>query len=360
MIIPIKNYRSRLSIIHNIPKTFFTEIDRSIVFGDHLFPKWSINVFNATSMQLKFKAVYDNYKALPTDIERKIVLDFFVNTNKIQELCENEPVGIQIYIIDHLPASIRESIKILFSHLYDNALEYRKFEEYVKTSVKKDINQFLQINKIQVCPFCGIETYLNLEGQARLPLDHWLDKSKFPVASVNHKNLIPIGPICNGPGVKHDKNILLNGINRRFTKVYYPFLKNLDINIKFKFINEPSSINIPDEDWEIEIIPANNFDQIYIESWDWIMNLNSRYRSYFKHNIFPLWEDTYREYTEDPDNALTKANNIDEFKINLRQWKGSFKIKGQPGAILYRAFIDYLLTDATEEYLFGLCENFKR
>lgn len=360
MITQITNYSSRLAIIHNIPKTFFKKIDGSAAFGNHLFPTWSLEVFDRTDLQLKFRAVYDDYKALTTDADRKIVLDCFANTNKVQELCENEPVGIQIYTIEHLPASIRESIKVLFLHLYKNSLEYHKFRDYVNTSVNESINQFLRTNKIQVCPFCGIESYLNLEGQARLPLDHWLDKSKFPVASVNHKNLIPIGKDCNGPGVKHDKNILLNGNNRRHAKVYYPFLKNLNILVSFKFIIEPSSLDFPDDIWEIEIIPADPNDQIYIESWDWIMNLKSRYRSYFKENIFTVWESTYKEYVNDPDNGLIHANNINDFKINLRRWKGSFIVKGQPGAILYRAFIDYLLTDATEGYLSGLCENFKR
>ena len=359
MITPIINYSSRLAIIHNIPKTFFKKIDDSVDFGNHLFPKWSIEVFEQTDMRLKFKAVYNDYKALPTDAERQIVLDCFVNTNKIKELCENEPIGLQIYILDHLPMSIRESIKVLFLYLYNSSLEYHKFEVYVNTSVNKSINQFLRINKIQVCPFCGIESYLNLEGQARLPLDHWLDKSKFPVASVNHKNLIPIGIVCNARGVKGDKNVLLNGTSRRFRKTYYPFLKDLNIRVIFKFIKEPCSLDILDEDWEIEIIPENIEDQFYIESWNWIMNLKSRYKSYFKENIFPVWESTYKEHILDPDNDLIHANDFGEFKNNLRNWKGSFKVKGQPGAILYRAFIDYLLNDATKEYLFGLYKNFK-
>lgn len=360
MITQITNYSSRLAILHNIPKTFFKKIDGSAAFGNHLFPNWSIEVFEQTDMQLKFKAVYDAYKALETDAEKQIVLDCFVNTNKVKELCEDEPIGVQIYTVEHLPASVRESIKVLFSYLYKSSLEYHKFEDYVDTSVKKSINRFLQINRIQVCPFCGIESYLNLEGQARLPLDHWLDRSKFPVASVNHKNLIPIGKDCNGPGVKHDKNILLNGNTRRHTKIYYPFLKNLDIKVNFKFITEPNSVDFPDNTWEIEIITTDPTDQIYIVSWDWIMNLKTRYKAYFKENIFPVWESTYKEYVNDPDNGLIHANNINDFKINLGRWKGSFIVKGQPGAILYRAFIDYLLTDATEGYLSGLYENLKR
>ena len=137
-------------------------------------------------------------------------------------------------------------------------------------------------------------------------------------------------------------------------------LKRLNVRVSFKFITEPSSKDIPDTDWIVEINPEQGDDNIYIESWDWIMNLKSRYRSYFRKDIFPLWESTYQEYIEDPDSGLIHANNIAEFKSNLKQWKSTFRIKGQPGAILYKAFIDYLLDSATEMYLYGLYNSLRR
>lgn len=51
---------------------------------------------------------------------------------------------------------------------------------------------------------------------------------------------------------------------------------------------------------------------------------------------------------------------IEELKKNFRNWKSTFRIKGRPGSIIYRAFIDYLINVASDAYLNGLCENFKR
>lgn len=360
MITTIKHYRSRLAIIHNIPKSFFRKIDASTEFNDDLFPSWAVTVFAKTDLKEKFKKVYDDYKGLANDAQRQLVQNCFKNMNKVQELCENSPEEIRIYTLNDLPKSIQDSIKTLFIYLYDSALEYHRFEEFVDSSVSESIDNYLQINSIQVCPFCGIESYLNLEGQARLPLDHWLDKSKYPVASVNHKNLIPIGLVCNGRGVKGDKNILLNGTERRYQKVYYPLLKDLQVSVSFKFITEPIAVDFPDESWDIEIKTQDPNDQIYIQSWDWIMNLKKRYRDYFKKDIFDQWESRYSFFVNDPDNELNHASNIIEFKSNLKRWRGSFRIKGEPGAILYRAFIDYLINNASDAYLTGLYENLRR
>lgn len=349
-----------MAIIHNIPKSFFRKIDAATEFNDNLFPSWAVTVFAKTDLKEKFKEVYDDYKGLANDAQRQLVQNCFKNTNKIQELCEDTPTGIEIFTLNHLPKAIQDSIKTLFLYLYGSALEYPGFEKFVDNSVSKSIDNYLRINSIQVCPFCGIESYLNLEGQARLPLDHWLDKSEYPVASVNHKNLIPIGTGCNARGVKGDKNILLNGTNRRYPKVYYPLLKDLQITVSFRFITEPTAIEFPDDSWVIEIMSNDPNDQIYIQSWDWIMNLQSRYRDYFKKNIFGQWEGKYSSFVNDPDNELNHANDLIEFKSNLRRWRGSFKIKGEPGAILYRAFIDYLLNSASDAYLTGLYENLRR
>lgn len=361
MITTIKHYRSRLAIIHNIPKSFFRKIDASTEFNNDLFPSWAVTVFAATDLKKKFKKVYDDYKALPNDEERTLVQECFKNTNQVKELCEDIPVGIKIYTLDKLHTTIQDPIKTLFLYLYESALEYHGFEDFVKSSVSKSIDNFIRLNGgIQVCPFCGIESYFNIDGQARLPLDHWLDKSKYPVASVNHKNLIPIGTVCNGRGVKGDKNILLNGTNRRYSRVYYPLLKDLQISVSFKFFTEPSAVDFPDDTWEIEIKTQDPNDQIYIQSWDWIMNLQIRYRDFFKKDVFCQWESKYSSFVNDPDNEINHANDLNEFKSNLKRWRGSYKIKGEPGAILYKAFINYLLNDATDAYLTGLYENLRR
>ena len=72
-----------------------------------------------------------------------------------------------------------------------------------------------------------------------------------------------------------------------------------------------------------------------------------------------MWESDYKRFIEE-DHEIEHAQTIDELKNNFKIWKASFPIKGRPGSILYRSFIDYLINRASSSYLYGLCENFKR
>ena len=72
-----------------------------------------------------------------------------------------------------------------------------------------------------------------------------------------------------------------------------------------------------------------------------------------------MWEADYKRFIED-DHDIDHAQTIEELRNNFRLWKASFPIKGRPGSIVYRSFIDNLINNASNAYLFGLCENFKR
>jgi hypothetical protein len=70
-------------------------------------------------------------------------------------------------------------------------------------------------------------------------------------------------------------------------------------------------------------------------------------------------ESDYKRFLEE-DHDINHADTIDELRNNFRIWKASFLIKVRPGSIVYLAFIDYLINSASNSYLYGLCENFKR
>src|SRR5690606_16382860 len=106
--------------------------------------------------------------------------------------------------------------------------------------------------------------------------------------------------------------------------------------------------------WDLIIEARNPTDESKFQNWLTIMNINIRFKDYLRAEIFPLWESDYREHIEDIDNDLLPATNIDELRYNFRNWKSTFRIKGRPGSIIYRAFIDYLIERASNEYLTGL------
>ncbi|WP_222539350.1 hypothetical protein [Pedobacter polysacchareus] len=358
MIIKLQKLTTGISIIHEIPVMFFKEIENSATFGHHLFPAWVNGVFGATSLFNKFEAVYNKYKRIKKKSKRDQIIEAFKHSNQIENLCKNL-AGSLIIELNDLPSSVKLELDELFLYLYNSAINYHQFESHVNDNLKESINRFIINNNLEVCPFCGLEGFLNIEGQSRIALDHWLCKDLFPMAAVNFDNLFPIGSKCNERPAKGSKNILIdNPVTKNRVHAFYPYLTHEGVVTKFNYINEPSISGILDSDWNFTIYPTNPIDKDIFDSWNNTLNISIRYIDYFRKNILPMWEADYKRFIEE-DHGVDHGQNIDELKENLKLWKASFPIKGRPGSILYRCFIDYLIKHASDAYLYGLCENFK-
>lgn len=356
MIIHLSKEKSRLAIIQNIPKCFFKRIEEANTFGGHLFPQWAVHVFRRTGMMKKFEAVYNKYKALEIQSEREKVVEAFFCTNQIEDLCCRPHETLMITLED-LPVSIQQEIKDLFEFLYKKAIHIAGFQNYVQDSVEESIERFLNKNKIRICPFCGLEGLRVLRGQARPALDHWLCQESFPMAAVNFNNLFPIGNACNASPVKGEKIVLLDSDSDKRIRAYYPTTKHGGIDLQFKYLKEPQNIGERDKNWELNLRPKRAEDEEVFKSWKSTMNIDVRYHDFFHADIFPLWEEEYVGYLEE--SGKRHADTVEELKNNLKEWKASWKISCCPGAILYRSFLDYLLNEASEAWLYGLCENLK-
>lgn len=210
----LQRLRTDISLIQEIPATFFREIENSVSFGNHLFPNWTNGVFGATSLRKKFEAVYKKYKSIRTQATGAKIISAFTHNNQMENLCVNQ-AGSIIIELNELPKSIRKEINDLFLYLYNTVINYHLFEKHAADTVREAIDRFIRSNKIEVCPFCGIEGFLNIEGQSRIALDHWLCKDLFPMSAVNFDNLFPIGSKCNERPAKGSKNILIDDPNTR-------------------------------------------------------------------------------------------------------------------------------------------------
>ena len=359
MISRLQRLNTGISIIQDIPTMFFRNIENSTAFGNHLFPTWTNGVFGTTSLINKFEIVYDKYKSIKSKSNRAKITTAFVHNNQIVNLCNNQG-GALIIEINDLPKSIRKALETLFLYLYNTAINYHLFETYVNDTLKKSIDRFIANNGIEVCPFCGLEGFLNIEGQSRIALDHWLCKDLFPMSAVNFDNLFPIGSKCNERPAKGSKNILIdNPINKNRIQAFYPYLAHNGIDTSFNFVKEPTIVGISDADWSFTLSPKSAAEQNIFDSWNSTLNISIRYLDYHRMNIFPMWENRYKAFIERNPN-LNHALNISDLKVNFQHWKATFDIKAVPGSIVYIAFIDYLINHATYSYLYGLCENFKR
>lgn len=355
MILNIQKVKTRVAILHSIPKFFFKKLEDSKYFGDHLFPSWSVTIFADTTLKNKFETVYNSYKSVKVKRDRIKIIKAFENGNEIEKLCNNDPT-IEMITISDLHISVKEPIEKLFSYLYNTASKYPEFTNYVNKTIPLSIDDFIKIHKLEVCPICGLEGFHNLDGQARLALDHWLCQDIFPFSSVNFNNLLPIGDDCNSRPAKGEKNVLLD--NNARTTAYYPYKQYNGINARFSFKEEPSFEN-ENGIWDFVITPKNAAEIDFFHSWDSTFNIKTRYKSFVEKNILTMWQETYKEYINDHE-ILDHATDLNSFKSNLIHWKASFMKKKYPRYKAYRSFINHLLNDVSEAYLTSLFLNLSR
>ena len=118
MITRLQRLNTGLSILQEIPSTFFMEIENSVAFGSDLFPAWTDGVFSATSLMNKFEAVYNKYKAIKTRVNRDKIVNAFTHNNRIEDLCSNQ-AGTLVIELNDLPKSIHKELDTLFLYLYN-------------------------------------------------------------------------------------------------------------------------------------------------------------------------------------------------------------------------------------------------
>lgn len=347
---------TQLRRIHEIPSIFFQNIEAALAFDDTLFPVWTDTAFAGTDLKAKFKTIYDKYKLIADPLERSKIIDAFTHNNQIANLCNNQ-AGVSCIPLNTLHESIRTELDTVFLYMYNTAINYHGFTAFIADNLREAIDRFMAENKMQICPICGLEGYMNLEGQARTALDHWLCKDIFPVTSVNFDNLFPLGEKCNGRPAKGTKNLLLDEHGNRI-RAYYPYLNHQSATTSFAFNNEPTITPLTDADWNFDMAPMNPGEQYLFDSWNDIFNILKRYKDFVRKYVIPLWENDYKTFIEESE--IGHAADIPDLKTKFNIWKASFKKSSTLGAIAYRAFIDNMINNVSEAYLHSLCENFKR
>ena len=355
MLVNLQPLNTQLRRLQEIPTTFFQNIEAAAAFDDALFPNWIDTAFAGTQIKNKFRDIYNKYKAIADPAERARIIDAFTNNNQIENLCRNQ-AGLHCIPLADLHNSIRAEIDTAFLYLYNTAINHHAFNTFVTDNVRNAIDRFIQACNMQICPICGLEGYMNLDGQGRIALDHWLCKDIFPVTAVNFDNLFPLGDKCNGRPAKGDTNILLDAHGNRAI-AFYPFLNHHSITITFSYNNEPSINPLTDADWNLTMTPVDPNEQVLFDSWNSIFNIIERYRDYFRKYVFRLWENDYKDFIAE--SGIGHANDIAELRNKFTVWRASFKKNSNFAAILHHAFIDNMIHNCSDAYLFSLCENFK-
>lgn len=160
-----------------------------------LDPEDGETVVKAVNLMMANTVLFQAYKKL-TGKQQQEVMAAIRDTNRVADLCENNS-GLKAVCLKKFPAAFQQPLKNLFVHLWENALRSPKFNDHFSTGLEDFIDKFIAENKsIEVCPFCALESFYDLQGQSRREIGHWLCKEQYPYLVVNFDNLVPIGHAC--------------------------------------------------------------------------------------------------------------------------------------------------------------------
>jgi hypothetical protein len=335
--------------INDVTSFFFSSTLELGVFSDLLVPDWFRPVFNGSPvLRNKFSLVFDLYHPLALDV-KEAILQGIENDTDISTLCSDlsqKPIFTSVqYKFAH------EAIKDLFDHLYSDTLQKSALlNQAIGSSINSHFIKWKESNAFSVCPFCGLENYTSVEGTNRDPYDHWLCKSKYPLSAVNFKNLIPIGDKCNQTSVKGEKDILHTDAEATIRRIsFYPYFKHSGVKISLSCIIPPTAGY--KGEWDVIIVSNDPIDQNKVETWVEVFNLKIRYLSWIKLYL-DLWKDEFALYLEKNEIVLTAT--IEYVKEVIKNWKKSlFSMKIFPGVLLLEAYIEYLLNDADQSFVFA-------
>lgn len=212
-------------------------------------------------LKAKIDEIYLIFQNDLDDNQRKLIKYAFIINNKTEKLCEGIILPVKL---DRLHEVVEKKIKPLFVDFYETLLERAK----VPGTKKEYYEKLIEENDFQNCPCCGLIDFEDVESENREAFDHYLPKSKYPFASVNFDNLVPLCHKCNSDR-KGDKDPIENG-----NIAFYPFSANThNIGINIVLDKSKNLGELKRKDLVIDFLG----DTEKLESWERVFGVKKRY-----------------------------------------------------------------------------------
>lgn len=327
---------------------FFNSIDAP-EFSVKLFPDWFRKTLDTPPRALKgrFMDVYTLLHA-PGDTRelRVAVYDQVLATNRIQDLCDGT---------HHLPADaidweseLGKAVIVLMSTLYDS-LDFAVFRRSGQTGLPTHqlYGEFIKKNKY-ICPFCGLGKFKNRLGPRREDFDHYMNKSTYPLASSNMKNLVPTCGTCN-QDYKKARDILADGV------AFYPYAVPPEIRLEVECNAYPAPDNLSDTgQWSVklELSPPDATVLPKMAAWNRVYSIKTR----LENEIAEFFEDWMAEMSDEVNQPIERAQFLDLIETAKKKAVESSQRRMQPSQIIKAAFFDFMLVKAEEHFV----ESFRR
>lgn len=237
---------------------------------------------SAPKLKKKFRTFFVEFCKLPTR-QRIAVIKTFLTLSKVKNVLENKKVNALSLRLSKLPQGIRKPAKDLFDHMYPSTLN--AFGD-LNAHYKELYTDFYETRNLKSCPFCGIEELFPPHIRKQ-DYDHLLKQEDYVFASVNMRNLVPMGRDCNQV-FKLRKDVLIGDKNKR-RKFAYPYDTFLPIKIELDGSYLPAHVKSSTGQWKIRFRPNNEF----VKTWNDVFSVELRYRDMVLSRYYKDWIDQF-------------------------------------------------------------------
>lgn len=259
--------------LHNETSYFMTQIRPASKWSKSLFHKefYDAVVSVNPALEARYKTFFKEFKNLPVSRKNEII-DEFTSHNSVRDLCR-ETQTITRHWCDPLYPKFAKAVNSLFVFMYEETLDRTSFKSFSGQSLSDHYKAYRQACASSMCPFCGLEDYIDLhpELEGRDAYDHYLYKAGYPFAAVNPANLFPMCHECN-TRFKKSQDVLFKDDKVTRRRAAYPPDDNFDISIQIEdaLLTPPKvliSLNAP----------ANAQVTEKFNTWMSLLNIQKRY-----------------------------------------------------------------------------------
>jgi hypothetical protein len=351
MLSPLEQVQNcELSMMEEIPDTFFGAIEANADYGFHLFPNWfeEERGLRRDGLYALGQTLFNLIKG--SGREADIVL-WYEEYKNIEEHSQNTATVINY--LTGISQDLHDAARKFFTKLY-NSFDSQWFTNYTNSSVKKYIGEFKRSNDVYVCPICFSESITHGKKEARSALDHWFCKAKYPFLGVYLNNLIPMGNGCNNPPRKGEHELIYTDDTRaQRQEFYYPYVYGGVVTVGLRCLREPNDIDEDFGDWLFEFTGVDAPHQLLVNRWNSFFEISDRWIE----NILEVY---ILSWTKEVKNMLLGENldidNDDSYNQAIRLLqisKGEFTISHTNRVEWF--FLGFLLNGASE----GLYEGYR-
>lgn len=342
--------------MHEVIVAFFQRSIQDSSYSDLLFPKWYRDTIKISpTLNKGFKKIH-KYLHEQDENFRDQIYHQILNNNYISELCSNRDFPI----LSHMDWGSKKGKKFkefFMDNLY-GALDAAVFKpEGCIENPKKDFyKEFIKKNKI-VCPFCGMDRYINPKWKSHSDFDHYLNKADYPFTAANFQNLVPMCDPCN-QDYKKKKSVISNGQKR--TLAFYPYEKLPEMCLIVECEHEAANL---DEKTQFNVFLYSSDPEVIgkIETWDRVFEIRDRIKKQIEFSYDDCWMEDFfdNDFIENG-----PVEHLDEFRELLNKYSEKqipkIKRRNKIDVIIIHEFFRFMANGASNAFLIGYLKSFNK